>query len=142
MSIRNHKTLIGVCFLLGFLLVAGLRSRSAEKKPEVPQPAEAPARGLLIDLGNETCPVMGGAVNGKDYFEWSHLRIGVCCPGCDRDFLEDPEGSLETTSTDWRAALTAVESYRAAPPGAQRTRQLEEIRGRWTVLRLPEGDQG
>lgn len=31
---------------------------------------------LLVDLGNEKCPVLGGAPDGKSYSVWNHLRIG------------------------------------------------------------------
>ena len=133
MSIPKHKSLATVCFLLGFLLVAGLRARSTK-----PAPAAPVTSGLLIDLGNEVCPVMGGTVNGKDYIEWNHLRIGTCCPGCDRDFLEGPEDALETLSVDWRAALADVESYLEAAP-EHRGHKLAELRKRWTVVRESEG---
>ena len=137
MSIRKHKVLLTVCFLLGFLAVAGLRATPTARQAAEPEATPA-SPGLLIDLGNEVCPVMGGNVNGKDYIEWNHLRIGFCCPGCDRDFLEDPEDALETIEADWRAARAAVEAYLSASP-EHRGHQLEEIRKRWSVVREPEG---
>jgi len=33
---------------------------------------------LLIDLGNENCPIMGNPVDGKTYSTWNNLRIGHC----------------------------------------------------------------
>ena len=133
MTIAKHKTLLAVGFLLGFLLVAGIRAM-----PSGPAPVAPAAAGLLIDLGNEVCPVMGGRVNRKDYIEWNHLRIGICCPGCDLEFLEGPEDALETLGVDWRAALGAVESYLEAAP-EHRGHKLAELRKTWTVVREPEG---
>ena len=38
--------------------------------------------GLLVDVGNANCPVMGGEVDGETFSEWKGLRVGHCCPGC------------------------------------------------------------
>ena len=57
------------------------KDEGAEKK--LPAKTE-----VLVDLGNENCPVMGGEVDGETYREWRGLRVGFCCPGCDESFLE------------------------------------------------------
>ncbi len=41
-----------------------------------------------------TCPVMGGPIN-KDYFiEYEGKKVYFCCPGCEEQFLENPEQYL------------------------------------------------
>jgi len=75
--------------LAGLLLGLGLRSmtRGGPDPVEVPDPAENPEnvaedevppakKGLLLDLGNELCPVLGNAVDGKTYSEWNGLLVG------------------------------------------------------------------
>lgn len=94
--------------------------------------------GLLVDLGNTRCPVMGGDVVDEHFIEWNHLRVGFCCPGCDGRFLKDPEKALDSTEVDWREAARAVEDYLFAE-GAHKGHKLEEIRKRWKVLREPDG---
>jgi hypothetical protein len=135
----KHGQLFLICFLAGLAAAVGGRGLMAgAPAPETVQAAEPePGRGLLLDLGNETCPVMGNPVDHATYAEWSHLRVGFCCPGCDRMFFEDPEKALDRLGGDWRAALEAVEAYRSAGP-AQRPYQLDKIRERWTVVRAPE----
>ncbi len=45
----------------------------------------------IIDFNNTHCPVMGGEVSGKDFVVYKGIRYGLCCPGCDKTFLENPE---------------------------------------------------
>ncbi|MHC4933848.1 MAG: hypothetical protein ACYTGV_16840 [Planctomycetota bacterium] len=115
-------------FLIGFLAALGLRSRAQGARPA------AEESGMLIELGNEVCPVMGNDVDQKTYIEWNHLRVGFCCPGCDTRFLADPETALDTTEADWRAARDAVLGYLDAS-GPERARRLSKIRERWKVIR-------
>jgi len=100
--------------------------------------AEAP-KGLLIDLGNENCPVMGGDVDGKTYTEWRGLRVGFCCPGCDGDFHADPAAVLDEAGIEWREAAKLVEAVKAAS-SAKRAELLTDLRVRFTVVREPEAD--
>jgi len=53
--------------------------------------ADETAQTGIIDAGNKICPVMGGPVNGKDFVVYQGKRYGLCCPGCDKKFLSDPE---------------------------------------------------
>jgi YHS domain-containing protein len=45
----------------------------------------------IVDVGNKICPVMGGNVDGKTFVVYKGKRYGLCCPGCDKTFLNDPE---------------------------------------------------
>jgi len=69
--------------LVGLLAGLGLRSMARGR----PDPVEVPNRsgvdespqagkGLLLDLENEICPVLGNAVDGKTYSEWKGLLVG------------------------------------------------------------------
>ena len=122
----------------------GATQRAMEKKPDARAAGAGQKRvaeagtGLLIDLGNTRCPVMGGDVVDEHFIEWNHLRVGFCCPGCDGRFLKDPEEALDSTEVDWREAARAVEDYVSAE-GAHKGHKLEEIRKRWKVLREPDG---
>ena len=125
-TLRARKALFAAFVLIGFVVAAGIRSSASvePEKPMVMKKERAPSTGLLLDLGNETCPVMGGEVNGEDYIEWNHLRVGFCCAGCDERFLADPEKALDAVSADWREAVEAARDGR-----------LDEVSKRWKVLR-------
>jgi len=58
----------------------------------------------IIDLANETCPVMGGPVAEGQYVDWNGFRVHFCCAGCDSRFLADPERYVEILSHDPRVA--------------------------------------
>jgi YHS domain-containing protein len=53
--------------------------------------AKKTAQAGIVDAGNKFCPVMGGRVSGKDFVVYQGKRYGLCCPGCDKTFLKDPE---------------------------------------------------
>lgn len=95
----------------------------------------APA-GLLVDLGNATCPVMGGEPDGKTWSEWNGLRVGHCCPGCTKRFLANPEALLDEAAPKWREAAAAVKGVNDAEGAAQK-KALESLRKKWTVVREP-----
>jgi YHS domain-containing protein len=107
-----------------------------KKKWTVVREGAAPAPGLLVDLGNETCPVMGGKPDGTTWSEWNGLRVGHCCPGCTAKFQADPEQALNAKRIDWKSAAQAVAKVEEAT-GAARVKALEALRKKWKVLREP-----
>ena len=71
--------------------------------PEEPGEATpAEESGDLADKQpeNTICPVMGNPVDPEIYVDYEGRRIGFCCPGCDRVFLEDPEKYLKKLDAD------------------------------------------
>lgn len=40
------------------------------------------------------CPVLGGEIDRTVFVDYHGLRIYFCCPGCDEDFLKDPDAFL------------------------------------------------
>lgn len=54
----------------------------------------------IIDIGNETCPVMQDPVMAGQYIDWEGYRIHFCCAGCDEDFLADPQQYLPNLCQD------------------------------------------
>lgn len=44
-----------------------------------------------VNVGNKICPVMGGEVSGKDFYEYKGKRYSLCCPMCAATFNADPE---------------------------------------------------
>jgi hypothetical protein len=95
---------------------------------------EAPAPGLLVDLGNAKCAVMGEDVDGETYTEWNGLRVAFCCPGCIEAFAEDPATALEKSKIDWKPAVEAVKAADALK-GEERAKALAELAKKWKVLR-------
>lgn len=107
---------------------------SAGKKADAAAPA-----GLLVDLGNTKCPVMGGKANGKTFSEWNGLRVSHCCGMCVAKFAANPEKFLDGTGVDWKAALAAVKKV-AEAKGADRDKALAELKAKWTVVREPAAE--
>ena len=140
----NLKPLL-LFLVVGFCLALWLREAPADPQPDpepMPmahmggkEPAEPEKKtGLLIDLGNKNCPVMGNEADGETYVEWNHLRIGVCCPGCDKTVLKDPKKVLDEAGIEWRDAAEAAAAYLDAPEG-EREARLADIRKRFLVVR-------
>jgi hypothetical protein len=92
--------------------------------------------GLLIDLGNEKCPVMGREVDGTTYSEWRGLRIGHCCGCCTGTLLADPKTYLDKTGINWRQARKAVDKVNAAS-GSEQAKLLAKLGQTFTVIRAP-----
>ena len=111
------------------------------KMPEPPsEPDEPAATGFLLDLGNEKCPIMGNAVNGKTWSEWKGLRIGHCCPPCIKKLLADPEKALDDAGIEWREAAKLVAAVNAAS-GNERMKLLADAEERYGVVRTPEASE-
>ncbi len=148
-AIRRDFPAFAIFLLAGVLLALGIRAalndgdvmakhdhHAMQMNSEAPAPApgSAPApEGLVIDLGNEICPIMKKPVNGRTWTIWNGIRVGHCCPPCSADLLEDPERLLDAAGIEWREAAAAVKRYREAAPDAQ-AGMLEEIAARFTVV--------
>jgi len=110
----------------------------AHGAPAKPADAPAEAKGLLVDLGNEKCPIMGGKVDGKTWSEWNGLRVGHCCPMCPSKFQADPKAALEKAGIDWKAAAAAAKKVNDAKTPEDRAAALKALRAKWTVVRESE----
>jgi membrane fusion protein, copper/silver efflux system len=50
---------------------------------------------------NEVCPVLGNKVPADPVtVEYNGKTIGFCCPGCDQEFLSDPDKFMKNLSSD------------------------------------------
>ncbi len=41
------------------------------------------------------CPVMGGVINKEHFIEYEGKKVYFCCPGCEKEFLKEPEKYLD-----------------------------------------------
>lgn len=92
-----------------------------EKKQEVKEPdrdmIDHSAHSLNEMLSTETqeifnavCPILGGKISLKvKPVEYKGKLIGFCCPGCDKDFLENPELYMKNLSSDGKKFLGEIE---------------------------------
>jgi hypothetical protein len=101
------------------------------------KPADAPAEAkvLLLDLGNEKCPIQGGKVDGKTWSEWNGLRIGHCCPMCVDEFKEGPEAALKKAGIEWKDAAAAMKKVNDAKAAYEKA--LAELKAKWKVVEVP-----
>ena len=67
---------------------------------------------------NAVCPVMGNPVDPEITVDYEGRRIGFCCPGCDKVFLEDPEKYLKKVDAEL-ARRDAGEGEQADAPAAE-----------------------
>lgn len=78
-----------------FKIDSALQILTKTSMMSMPDDLAAPdAEEQPIDFNNIHCPVMGGEVNGKDFVVYEGIRYGLCCPGCDKTFLADPQKYL------------------------------------------------
>ena len=112
--------------------------QAGKEAPPAAAPAPAPVevKGLLVDLGNPKCPIMGGKVDGESWSEWNGLRIGHCCPGCSEELLKDPAAALDRARIAWKDAAEAVKKVNESH-GEARAKALAELKTKWTVVREP-----
>ena len=142
-TIRSDLPAFAVFLLAGVLLALGIRAalspaettgshdhQAMQQMPPAPPPV---AKGPLIDLGNEICPIMRNPVDGKTYSVWNGLRIGHCCPPCAADLLADPERLLDEAGIEWRAAAAAMKRHGEADAAAKPA-VLEEIARNFTIV--------
>lgn len=46
------------------------------------------------NIEQTTCPVMGGKIDKQYFTEYKGMKIYFCCPGCETEFLNDPDKYL------------------------------------------------
>lgn len=55
---------------------------------------------------NAVCPILGGKIDPKTpTVDYKGKKIGFCCPGCDEEFLSDPDKYMENLSSDGKSFL-------------------------------------
>ena len=67
--------------------------------------------GTACAKPQETCPVMGGAINKEIYADYNGKRVYFCCAGCIAPFNKEPEKyiqQLESAGVELDAAPAAV----------------------------------
>ncbi|MBC8206132.1 MAG: efflux RND transporter periplasmic adaptor subunit [Kiritimatiellales bacterium] len=80
-----------------FKLDAELQIHAKPSMMSVAQSAESMKQGEMnMELKPQTlCPVMGGVIDKQYFTDYNGMRIYFCCPGCETDFLSDPDTYLE-----------------------------------------------
>ncbi len=77
-----------------------------------PSMMSQPSEGREAEKRPQThCPVEGGEINRTVFVDYQGYRIYFCCPGCDEDFLKDPEEYLR------RMRAEGIEPERAPAGG-------------------------
>ncbi len=60
--------------------------------PKAAAPEAAAKSGeKIVDAGNKHCPIEGELVSGKEFVTYKGVRYGLCCHGCNKTFLKNPE---------------------------------------------------
>lgn len=45
----------------------------------------------VTDVANKVCPVSGNPVSGKVFVTCEGKKYGLCCEGCEKEFLKNPK---------------------------------------------------
>lgn len=61
---------------------------------------EETAQTVGVEVGNKICPVMGGEVDGEHFVVYQGKRYALCCAGCEKMFLGDPEKYAATAQAE------------------------------------------
>ncbi len=86
--------------ILGSIIALLAITACGAPEEEVVEVTEETLPEGIIDVGNETCPVMLDPVMAGEYIDWEGFRIHFCCAGCDEDFLADPQQYLPILCQD------------------------------------------
>ncbi len=95
-------------FKMIFLLLScsAMVYATSPKHPVKPSP-----KPTLIK--QKVCPVMGGKINKKLYYEYKGHKIYVCCKGCIGTIKKDPEKYLKKVQADIARAEKAKKADKA-----------------------------
>ena len=74
-------------------------------KPGEEASAEPEEPVAEVEIAQESCPVMGGAIDKKYFIDHGGRRIYFCCPGCSDQFEKDPERYLAKLDEELKNAL-------------------------------------
>lgn len=69
------------------IMISGGYIAAAEQGAQKEQPANAPKTEVKAQT---LCPVMGGAIDKKQFADHDGKRVYFCCPGCAVPFKKDP----------------------------------------------------
>ena len=135
----KHTIPFAIFAMAGFAIALAVRTEPDPEKPAFTtqakrHPPPKSGAGLLVDLGNEVCPVMKNKVDAEFFVEWNHLKVGFCCPGCDKRFLKNPEKTLDDAGVEWREAAAAIKAYMDASD-EHKAHMLMKLKQRWKVVR-------
>jgi YHS domain-containing protein len=92
------KLLTVVVLITGVYILAGCGSENddhAGHDHAVHNHAAQQAEGEAAMTGEQTlCPVMDAPINKEYFVEYKGKMVYFCCPGCEKQFLENPEKYL------------------------------------------------
>ncbi|MDD5225692.1 MAG: hypothetical protein PHV97_00725 [Candidatus Omnitrophica bacterium] len=88
--------------------------------------ADETAQAGIVDVGNKLCPVMGGPVNGKDFVVYEGKRYGLCCPGCDKTFLNDPAKYIAQMEAKSQTPVSTATVTPINPESKQMEKNMEQ----------------
>ena len=54
----------------------------------------------IIEVNNNTCPVMGGKAKDEYYTIYNGYKVTFCCPGCEQSFNSNPKEYLKKLGVD------------------------------------------
>jgi YHS domain-containing protein len=81
----------GVLFLAAAFGASSLTVAQEQANKQTTSTLEGGKKVKVKPVYQTTCPVMGGKINKKYYFDYGGKRIYFCCPSCVGTVKADPE---------------------------------------------------
>ena len=86
---KKMTTLIFITMiLLTIVSISGCKEKTEPE--EIAQLEKVAAEAIEQTM----CPVMEGAINKELFAEYKGKKVYFCCPGCEEQFLKEPEKYL------------------------------------------------
>lgn len=93
MQIRKMGSGVAAAACVLFLM-ASTNVMATDAKPVKKDTAAVAAAAKQLKP-QTTCPIMGGAINKKQFVDYKGKRIYVCCGGCIDPIKKDPEAAIK-----------------------------------------------
>jgi YHS domain-containing protein len=111
------KKIVALALLLACIMpLAASQALAAKEK----------AQTGIVDVGNKICPVMGGAVDGKNFAVYEGKRYGLCCSGCEKAFLSDPAKYIAQTEVKTKTPASLAKVTPINPESEQMQKDMEQ----------------
>jgi YHS domain-containing protein len=79
-----------------------------------------------VDAGNKLCPISGEPVSGTSFVEYHGKRYGLCCPGCAKMFLANPEKHIAEMEAKEKASAPVATPAPAVSQSKQMEKDMEQ----------------
>jgi hypothetical protein len=88
---------LNISYMLVLAVMMSCEPRKTPPQTQTASPAIADTQSSLVaqPIPQQTCPIMGGAINTSLFVDYNGKRIYVCCKGCLDAVRKDPQQCID-----------------------------------------------